>query len=75
MNLKKLITTLTVVTLLPIFANAEIKSEIFVGYNGLAFDRHANDFISTSEASDLESHNLGGYILKDLNETTSFSFS
>lgn len=75
MNLKKLITTLTVVTLLPIFANAEIKSEIFVGYNGLAFDRHDNDFISTHEASDLESHNLGGYILKDLNETTSFSFS
>jgi hypothetical protein len=73
-NFKKIIKLLAVATLLPISANAEMKSEVFVGYNGLEFDRHDNDFIGTTEASDLESYNLGGYIIKDINDTTALSF-
>ena len=59
--------------LLALPAKAEIRSGIFAGYDGLSFNRHANDFISTDEASDLKNYNLGGYIVKDLNETTAIS--
>ena len=72
MKLHKLIILSTL--LFPLTTHAEMRSEIFGGYDGLSFDRHANDFIGTDEASDLESYNLGGYVVKDLNESTAISF-
>ena len=72
MKLHKLILLSTL--LFPLTTHAEMRSEIFGGYDGLSFDRHANDFIGTDEASDLESYNLGGYVVKDLNESTAISF-
>jgi hypothetical protein len=52
MKLHKLILLSTL--LFPLTTHAEMRSEIFGGYDGLSFDRHANDFIGTDEASDLE---------------------
>ena len=71
MKFNKLILLSSLLLTLP--AKAEIRSGIFAGYDGLSFNRHANDFIGTNEASDLENYNLGGYIIKDLNETTAIS--
>ena len=72
MVFKKILTIITG-TIISFSANAEMRSEAFLGYDGLSFDRRNNDFISSNEAADLESYNLGGYIVKDINETTALS--
>ena len=72
MVFKKILTIITG-TIISFSANAEMRSKAFLGYNGLSFDRNTNDFISSEEAADLESYNLGGYIVKDINETTALS--
>ena len=72
MVFKKILTIITG-TIISFSANAEMRSEAFLGYNGLSFDRNTNDFISSEETADLESYNLGGYIVKDINETTALS--
>lgn len=69
----KKILTIIIGTIISFSANAEMRSQAFLGYDGLSFGRNTDDFISSQEAADLESYNLGGYIVKDISETTSLS--
>lgn len=73
MNLKSFLTILTIVPTISSFAHAEMKSELFTGYNGLGFERNDNDFIGTDEAAQLKTTNLGGYLIKDINDDLSIS--